>query len=41
MRVFLARARGLISDGLPLSCYRVSPLVNDAKNDSPDCLTPA
>jgi putative SOS response-associated peptidase YedK len=24
-----------------MDCYRVSPLVNNAKNDSPDCLKPA
>ena len=24
-----------------MDCYRVSPLVNDAKNDSPECLAPA
>jgi putative SOS response-associated peptidase YedK len=24
-----------------MDCYRVSPLVNDAKNDLPECITPA
>jgi len=24
-----------------MECYRISPLVNNARNDSPDCLTPA
>ena len=24
-----------------MACYRVSPLVNNAKNDLPECLTPA
>jgi putative SOS response-associated peptidase YedK len=28
-------------DSGDMDCYRVSPLVNNAKNDSPECLTPA
>jgi hypothetical protein len=24
-----------------MDCYRVSPLVNNARNDTPECLTPA
>jgi putative SOS response-associated peptidase YedK len=28
-------------DAEDMDCYRVSPLVNNAMNDSPDCLTPA
>ena len=26
---------------IDMDCYRVSPLVNNARNDSPECLKPA